>query len=81
MTIFINIIMLCGFLMTSAYAESVQPTVGKASAKSPAQMIDKDSECTRCHDENEAKPILSIYQTAHGNKADARTPGCQSCHG
>lgn len=59
----------------------MQSSVGKASAKSPAQMIDRDSECTRCHDENEAKPILSIYQTAHGNKADARTPGCQSCHG
>ena len=81
MTIFINIIMLCGFLMASAHAESVQPLAATASAKSPAQMIDRDSECTRCHDENETKPILSIYQTAHGNKADARTPSCQSCHG
>ena len=22
-----------------------------------------------------------MYQTRHGNKADARTPGCQNCHG
>ncbi len=40
-----------------------------------------DAVCTRCHDETEAKPVLSIYQTAHGVKADERTPGCQSCHG
>jgi DmsE family decaheme c-type cytochrome len=40
-----------------------------------------DAVCTRCHDESEAKPVLSIYQTKHGVKGDSRTPGCQSCHG
>ena len=40
-----------------------------------------DAVCTRCHDETESNPILSIYKTRHGVKADARTPGCQSCHG
>jgi DmsE family decaheme c-type cytochrome len=40
-----------------------------------------DEVCTRCHDESVAKPILAIYQTPHGVKGDARTPGCQSCHG
>ncbi len=40
-----------------------------------------DAACTRCHDQGEAKPVLSIYQTRHGVKADTRTPGCQSCHG
>jgi DmsE family decaheme c-type cytochrome len=40
-----------------------------------------DAVCTRCHDESEARPVLSIYRTPHGVKADARTPGCQSCHG
>lgn len=40
-----------------------------------------DEACTRCHDENESTPVLSIYKTRHGVKADARTPGCQSCHG
>jgi DmsE family decaheme c-type cytochrome len=40
-----------------------------------------DAACTRCHDQGEAKPVLSIYQTRHGVKADSRTPGCQSCHG
>jgi DmsE family decaheme c-type cytochrome len=40
-----------------------------------------DAKCTKCHDESWPKPILSIYQTRHGVKADGRTPGCQSCHG
>jgi len=43
--------------------------------------LKQDAVCTRCHDESETKPILSIYQTRHGVKADERTPTCQSCHG
>ncbi|MGH8262318.1 MAG: DmsE family decaheme c-type cytochrome [Steroidobacteraceae bacterium] len=43
--------------------------------------LDGDRVCTRCHDETEARPVLAIYKTAHGVKADLRTPGCQSCHG
>jgi DmsE family decaheme c-type cytochrome len=41
----------------------------------------KDAVCTKCHDENDNKPILAYYQTRHGVKADPRTPGCQTCHG
>lgn len=41
----------------------------------------KDRLCLDCHDEMEAKPILSIYQTRHGVAADTRTPTCQACHG
>ena len=40
-----------------------------------------DAVCTRCHDELETKPILSIYQTKHGVRGDARAPLCQGCHG
>jgi DmsE family decaheme c-type cytochrome len=40
-----------------------------------------DAVCTKCHDESESKPILSIYQTPHGVPGDARTPSCMSCHG
>ena len=43
--------------------------------------LKKDALCTKCHDESEPMPILSIYQTKHGVRADARTPTCQSCHG
>jgi DmsE family decaheme c-type cytochrome len=46
-----------------------------------AQRLAADAACTRCHDELEGKPILSIYQSKHGVTADSRTPTCQSCHG
>jgi len=53
-----------------------------ASAQSQAaQALKQDATCTRCHDEESAKPILQMYQTRHGVRADARTPTCQSCHG
>jgi len=52
-----------------------------ARADEPDRSLQGDAVCTRCHDETESKPVLAIYKTAHGVKADARTPGCQSCHG
>jgi DmsE family decaheme c-type cytochrome len=47
----------------------------------PDPSLQGDKVCTRCHDETESRPVLAIYKTAHGVKADSRTPGCQSCHG
>ncbi len=41
----------------------------------------KDAICTRCHDESEPSPILSLYQGKHGVRGDPRTPNCQTCHG
>jgi DmsE family decaheme c-type cytochrome len=46
-----------------------------------ADALNRDAVCTRCHDETESKPILALYQTRHGVRGDARTPGCTSCHG
>ncbi len=40
-----------------------------------------DANCTRCHDETEEYPVLSIGKTKHGTVADGRTPTCTSCHG
>ena len=61
------------------------PTQDVPTVVSPAQPADRslagDKVCTSCHDESETKPILSIYKTRHGVKADERSPGCQSCHG
>ena len=41
--------------------------------------------CTRCHDETEKYPVLSILQTKHATQADPRSPmgseGCETCHG
>lgn len=43
--------------------------------------LKRDAVCTRCHDESETAPVLSIYQTRHGVRGDARAPACQNCHG
>jgi len=60
----------------AVHAADTPPADGPA-----AQALKKDAVCTGCHDENDNKAVLSIYQTRHGVKADARTPACQSCHG
>src|SRR5215467_13425081 len=53
----------------------------RAEGSAPDRTLKGDAVCTHCHDETEQRPVLSIYKTAHGVKADERTPGCQSCHG
>ncbi len=88
---FLKTIILSVCLVTCASAETQSeldknlPTIGGETKDSKQQAVaaayKRDAVCTRCHDESETKPILSIYQTAHGNKADERTPSCQSCHG
>ena len=40
-----------------------------------------DKTCTKCHDKSWDTPVLAVYATKHGTKADGRTPGCQTCHG
>lgn len=60
------------------------PDLGTSTAAKAARAegaLKKDALCTRCHDESETEPVLSIYQTKHGVRGDARTPTCQSCHG
>lgn len=52
-----------------------------AGATSAQAALQSDAICTKCHDEGESKPILAMYQTRHGVRADGRTPTCQSCHG
>ncbi len=63
-------------------AEASLPDIGDKSAQAIAtEALQKDALCTKCHDESETAPILSLYQTKHGVRGDARTPTCQSCHG
>lgn len=62
-----------------ALAESPKPP-GKAMGPA-TEALKGDAICTRCHDESDLKPVLSIYQTRHGVQADGRAPKCQSCHG
>ena len=62
-------------------AEAAPAGEASAGAQATASRLKQDAVCTRCHDESENKPLLSIYQTRHGVTADPRTPACQSCHG
>lgn len=73
-------------LVSVAQAENSKlPETGFGTIPSKAAVaqnaLKKDAVCTRCHDESETAPVLSIYQTKHGVKGDSRTPSCQSCHG
>ncbi len=65
---------------TAAGADKL-PDMGATAPAGVAESLNKDAVCTKCHDKNEERPVLSIYATRHGVKADARTPSCQSCHG
>jgi DmsE family decaheme c-type cytochrome len=61
--------------------------VGQAAAQDPPKpprkdlVLKGDANCTRCHDQDEEYPVLSIGKTRHGTVADGRTPTCTSCHG
>jgi DmsE family decaheme c-type cytochrome len=62
------------------------PDMGESSTQTTthataAESLNRDALCTKCHDENEVKPVLEIYQTKHGVKGDPHSPSCQSCHG
>ncbi|WP_292932630.1 DmsE family decaheme c-type cytochrome [Noviherbaspirillum sp.] len=54
---------------------------GEDAALQAEKALAQESICTRCHDESEQKPILTIKKSRHGVKTDGRTPTCQSCHG
>jgi len=63
-------------LGTSAWAADAPPVDSDAH-----KALQRDAVCTTCHNESWPKPVLAIYQTPHGNRADPRAPNCQSCHG
>jgi len=67
----------CAFVL-GCLAVPLAATGQTVSAKAA---VEKDKECTSCHDADARGHILTIYQTKHGNKADARTPSCVTCHG
>ena len=64
-----------------AFAQANLPDLGQSKADIAKNAFKEDAVCTKCHDESENAPVLSIYQTKHGVKGDARTPTCTSCHG
>lgn len=53
-----------------------------AAKEAPKDVVLKgDAKCTRCHDETELYPVLSIGKTRHGVMVDGRLPSCEGCHG
>ena len=74
---FLKFIAAAGILVVvNAFAGAMANEAGTADVA-----LKRDAVCTKCHDESETKPVLSIYLTRHGVRADARTPTCQQCHG
>ena len=72
---------LCGVSVAQAEGTAATSTSTASGTWDAAAALKKDQICTRCHDESETKPILSLYQTKHGVRADRNAPNCQSCHG
>lgn len=74
-----------GPVAAEASTDAVTPSAKNKKKKeriAPVDLVLKgDAVCTRCHDESDDFPVLSIAQTKHGVSADARTPTCISCHG
>lgn len=62
-------------------ATLVIPATAAENAPRQDMVLKGDAKCTRCHDETEEYPVLSIGKTKHGTVADKRTPTCTSCHG
>ncbi|MBP8176358.1 MAG: hypothetical protein KAX77_01215, partial [Xanthomonadales bacterium] len=54
-------------------------------AEVPAAAAESVRVCTKCHDETDAAPVLSILKSKHATVADSRTPfadqACVTCHG
>ncbi len=73
-------------LLISAVAVVIAPARAEEAADEEAYAEEELDDCLGCHDEDARVPVLPILATAHGVKADERTPlakphECQTCHG
>jgi DmsE family decaheme c-type cytochrome len=66
------------FLIVCPAAAADNPPPAESMAQ---KALARDAVCTVCHNESWRVPVLTLYQTRHGNRADPRAPNCQSCHG
>jgi DmsE family decaheme c-type cytochrome len=74
-------VLVLGFSAVSAPADAAETPAGGAQMGEKDVVLRGDAACTRCHDEEEEYPVLSIGKTKHGTVVDGRTPTCTSCHG
>ena len=70
-----GLVLAFGIAVGAHAADADKPVVHKD------MVLKGDAKCTRCHDETDDYPVLSIAKTEHGTLADGRTPTCTSCHG
>lgn len=69
-------------LMGCLFSQAVwAQTDGGSQLSSKDVVMRGDAGCTKCHDEDQAYPVLAIAKTKHGVTSDQRTPTCTSCHG
>lgn len=67
--------------------QSEEPQAALSASQGPvADYSDKGADtCIKCHDEDSAFPVFSIFKSKHGQQADSRAPfaglQCESCHG
>jgi len=76
---FFNLALLILACVIQSNAAMAQPPGGEGSSKDV--VLRGDAACVKCHDEDQAYPVLRIGKTRHGVMADKRTPTCTSCHG
>ena len=61
------------------------PWAAGVRAEVPAAAAESVRVCTKCHDETDAAPVLSILKSKHATVGDPRTPfaeeACVTCHG
>ena len=68
-------------LLTAGLGSGGQAMAADDTKEKESAALTGDARCTKCHDESEEYPVLSIARTKHGVKADKRMPTCAACHG
>ncbi len=84
-------LLLCSLLGFAAFAQAPEKPATEAASPPAAQgsaYTEKGADtCLGCHDASWRVPILPIFKTKHGQRADKRTPfapgglQCEACHG
>jgi DmsE family decaheme c-type cytochrome len=74
-----------GVVLALVLAGTTLPAGAQEAAAAAAFSPRGADTCLKCHDEDSKFPVLGIFRTPHGQKADARAPfasaQCEACHG
>jgi DmsE family decaheme c-type cytochrome len=80
------VVLVALFLLAGgAFPEEPETDAGAETQVTPAYTSKGADTCLKCHDEDSAFPVLSIFKTRHAQRSDPRTPfaslQCEACHG